>query len=76
MQKRKGGDWNFPQLVGHTETKNKNNINNEPESPHSLVTYTDQHHNEKVQERLQMLWPGNSPDFLHAGSVNVFEKPC
>lgn len=42
----------------------------------TLVTYIDQHHNEKVQVRLQMLLPGNVPDFLQTGSVNVFEKPC
>lgn len=35
MQKRKGRDWNLPQLVGHTETKNKNNINNELKSHHT-----------------------------------------
>lgn len=34
MQKRKGRDWNLPQLVGHTETKNKN-INNELKSHHT-----------------------------------------
>lgn len=74
MQKRKGRDWNLPQLVGHTETKNKNNINNELKSHHT--GYTDQHHSEKIQVLLQMLSPGNIPGFLQAGSVSVFEKPC
>lgn len=41
-----------------------------------MVTYTDQHHNGKIRLPLQMLLPGNILDFLKAGLVNVFEKPC
>lgn len=61
-------------LEGHTETTNKNITSNEQRVT-TLVTYTDQHHNEKIQLLLQMLLSGNILDFLKAGLVNVLEKP-
>lgn len=46
-KKKKRGDWKPLPLVGHTETKNKNNTDNEPKSHYDGYSHR-QHHNGKI----------------------------